>query len=693
MVMKKIKYIDGIRFYRAIVVGINKLISHQDYLNQINVFPVPDGDTGTNMAFTVSEILEGTSGTVSSNIGEMTQTVADLALDGARGNSGAILAQFFIGLSEGLEGKNKMSVNDFSNAFQKASDNAWSALSNPHEGTILTIFKDLSSFLSDYTSDPNNDDFLPLMNQCLEKAQESLDSTPEKMKLLKKSGVVDAGAQGFVDLLKGINEFIQSGKIKELSVVINTPKELEEIENNHDYSNLTYQFCTECILEGDNLNKEEIKAKLMTIGDSLVLAGSNKKAKIHIHVNKPHELFEICNQYGLTKNHKADDMFKQQQLVQADKSNKIALVVDSGADFNTEKYFDIFTVPVRYSFGNQDYIDKVSQSVDDFYNELKNNPIHPKTSQPTPGDFRRQYQYLNSYYKSIISIHIPKKLSGTYQSAVTAAKNTTGANISVVDGNSMSVGLGLVIQKVASIMEEGLNHDEIISKVEDVIKDTEVFTAVRDLSYSVKGGRVPKIIKTISNIFNFKPILSINKDGLIKPSDIYGISKLQSEQVVNHYGNKKNIDYLIVRLFNVIGPGETNPHFVPEIISQLKKNKNKIKLGNTKTKRDFIDVRDVANALSKLCKKKFSLLNDNRVLNLGSGNTVSLKKILTIMKKFTDTNFKIITDKNKLRINDNPIILSSTKKIRKFIDWNVKYDLKTSLKDTWESKELPPSVE
>ena len=521
MVMKKIKYIDGIRFYRAIVVGINKLISHQDYLNQINVFPVPDGDTGTNMAFTVSEILEGTSGTVSSNIGEMTQTVADLALDGARGNSGAILAQFFIGLSEGLEGKNKMSVNDFSNAFQKASDNAWSALSNPQEGTILTIFKDLSSFLSNYTSDPNNDDFLPLMNQCLEKAQESLDSTPEKMKLLKKAGVVDAGAQGFVDLLKGINEFIQSGKIKELSVVINTPKELEEIENNHDYSNLTYQFCTECILEGDNLNKEEIKAKLMTIGDSLVLAGSNKKAKIHIHVNKPHELFEICNQYGLTKNHKADDMFKQQQLVQADKSNKIALVVDSGADFNTEKYFDIFTVPVRYSFGKQDYIDKVSQSVDDFYNELKNNPIHPKTSQPTPGDFRRQYQYLNSYYKSIISIHIPKKLSGTYQSAVTAAKNTTGANISVVDGNSMSVGLGLVIQKVASIMEEGLNHDEIISKVEDVIKDTEVFTAVRDLSYSVKGGRVPKIIKTISNIFNFKPILSINKDGLIKPSDIY----------------------------------------------------------------------------------------------------------------------------------------------------------------------------
>ena len=217
---KKIKYIDGIRFYRSIVVGINNLISRQDYLNQINVFPVPDGDTGTNMAFTVNEILEGTSGTVSSKIGKMSQQVADLALDGARGNSGAILAQFFVGLSESLEGKDKMSVQDFAKAFKKASDNAWDALSDPQEGTILTIFKDLSKFLLDYTSDPNNNDFVPLMSVCLKEAQKSLDNTPKQMQILQKAGVVDAGAQGFVDLLEGINEFIQSGRLKDLGSII-----------------------------------------------------------------------------------------------------------------------------------------------------------------------------------------------------------------------------------------------------------------------------------------------------------------------------------------------------------------------------------------------------------------------------------------------------------------------------------------
>ena len=144
---KKIKYIDGIRFYRSIVVGINNLISRQDYLNQINVFPVPDGDTGTNMAFTVNAILDGTSDVVPTKIGDMTQIVADCALDGARGNSGAILAQFFVGLSESLSGKDKMSVKDFTEAFKNGSDCAWEALSNPQEGTILSIFKDVSNFL------------------------------------------------------------------------------------------------------------------------------------------------------------------------------------------------------------------------------------------------------------------------------------------------------------------------------------------------------------------------------------------------------------------------------------------------------------------------------------------------------------------------------------------------------------------
>ena len=533
---KKIKYINGIRFYRALVVGINNLISRQDYLNQINVFPVPDGDTGTNMAFTVNSILDGTTDIVPIKIGDMAQKVADCALDGARGNSGAILAQFFVGLSESLAGKDKMSVKDFSDAFKNGSDCAWEALSDPKEGTILTIFKDVSDHLINIT----NDDFSVVMKSCFDQAQKSLEETPEKMPLLKRAGVVDAGAQGFVDFLKGINEFIQSGTIRDLGDIINISEELNDFPADaHDYSNLTYKFCTECIVEGDSIDKAELKSRLIEIGDSLVIAGSKKKIKIHIHINNPSELFQICNEYGITKKHKADDMLKQQKLVKSNKLNKIALVTDSGADFDTEKYFDVFVVPVRYSFGKQDYIDKVSQSISDFYIELKTNPIHPKTSQPTPGDFRRQYQYLNSYYNSIISIHIPEKLSGTYQSASVAAKNTSGANITVIDGKNMSVGLGLLIEEIANLIDSlELNHNEILLKIEKAIKNIEIYTAVKDLSYAVKGGRVPKIIKTISDIFNFKPILSIKNDGTMGPASFY-IGKKNVPKKLFNIVNKK----------------------------------------------------------------------------------------------------------------------------------------------------------
>ncbi|MAV65293.1 MAG: hypothetical protein CMG00_08905 [Candidatus Marinimicrobia bacterium] len=518
---QKIKYINGIRFYRALVVGINNLISRQDYLNQINVFPVPDGDTGTNMAFTVSSILDGTSDFVPTKIGDMAQKVADCALDGARGNSGAILAQFFVGFSEILKNKDTMSTQDFANAFKNGSECAWEALSDPKEGTILSIFKDVSVFLLNLTS--NEDDFSLVMMKCCVKAKESLKETPEKMSLLKKAGVVDAGAQGFVDFLDGINDFIQSGTLRELGEIISISSEIDKDHaENHDFSNLTYQFCSECLIEGNDIDKSTLKKRLEEIGDSIVIAGSNKKVKIHIHVNKPNELFQICNEYGITKKHKADDMFKQQKLVQSNKINKIALVTDSSADFNVNKYFDVFVIPVRYSFGRQDYIDKISQSADEFYTELKNNVNHPKTSQPTPGDFRRQYQFLNSYYSSIISIHIAEKLSGTFQSASIAAKNTSGTNISVIDSKTASVGLGLLIEHIAEKIEKSeLNHEEALLNIDAAIKNIKIFSAVKDLNYAVKGGRVPKIVKTISNIFNFKPILYVKEDGSMGPCGIY----------------------------------------------------------------------------------------------------------------------------------------------------------------------------
>ena len=193
-----------------------------------------------------------------------------------------------------------------------------------------------------------------------------------KSNLHKKSGVVDAGGQGFVDLIEGIIDFINKGDLKSNNDSIDKNN---LIINDIDYSINTkeskFRYCTECIINGDDINDKKIRSVLKELGDSLVLAGNNKKTKVHIHVNDPSKVFNLCRVFGSVNNEKADDMWKQQKVVSRDKSHSVAIVTDSGADFVIEGYPEIYVVPVRYSFGNTDYIDKVSQTSIEFYNELR----------------------------------------------------------------------------------------------------------------------------------------------------------------------------------------------------------------------------------------------------------------------------------------------------------------------------------
>ena len=209
--MNKITYLDGMRLHRALVAGINNVISNQEYLNKINVFPVPDGDTGTNMAFTLTSILDSTQKKVYPRVDDMLARIADAALDVARGNSGVILAQFFQGLSDGSAGVDKMTPESLSKAIQFAAEYAREALADPKEGTILTVITEFSNHL---IKQINNqiDDFEHLMEHGIKEAEKSLENTPNLLAVLKKAGVVDAGAQGFVDLLHGIFNFIKNGR-------------------------------------------------------------------------------------------------------------------------------------------------------------------------------------------------------------------------------------------------------------------------------------------------------------------------------------------------------------------------------------------------------------------------------------------------------------------------------------------------
>ena len=506
-----IHYIDGERFHRTLSAGVRRLLSRQDYLNKINVFPVPDSDTGTNMGFTLSSIENSYESRKNASISLTAEGIAELTINNARGNSGAILAQFFAGFAEGVKNKTKISVIEFAEALNLAKDFSYDALMNPKEGTILTIITDWVNTIHKMSA--TVPDFKKLLNFGLSESLKSLKATTDKLDVLSKAGVVDAGAQGFVDILEGINTFIQSGTVEEKNVEIQNPQaNIESISFNEKY-----RYCTECLINGNKLDRSRLKNRLNEMGDSIVVAGTASKLKVHIHTDYPKKVINMCQELGTVSDEKADDMLRQQHDAHGI-HEEIAVLVDSGCDLSEKilREFNIHMIPVRLNFGNEHFVDKVTITSSEFWEKLDSNPHHPQTSQPTPGDFLRQYQLLSSHYKQAISLHIPANLSGTFQSATLAAQKMDDMPISILDSGNGSIGIGLIAIRIAEAVKAGKSIEEILNIANHAINNTSLFLGLKTLEYGVRGGRVPNSVKKIADLLRINPILSFTPSG-IKP--------------------------------------------------------------------------------------------------------------------------------------------------------------------------------
>jgi len=519
--INKIKILNGPQLYNTISLGIKNLIAHQKTLDEINVFPVPDGDTGTNMDFTLMPIITELNNNVSERADVTMRNIANTALESARGNSGTIIAQFYYGLNKSFRGLETIDVKQFSNGLMHGYESAIESLTKPEEGTIITVMRDVATYANNLTND-GCDDYIIFVKQLFKEAERSLKATKTILKILKKSDVVDSGALGFVLLIQGVLNVVERGHGGRIQTThLDISYELEKIESLHRDIDFTIEnkFCTECVVKGENINRAELKSKIKDFGDSMVIAGSKKRVKVHIHTNEPAKLFKMCNVYGRVIDKKVDDMTKQEKSIHHHGSSSIAIVTDSGADLPEDYIKEIQVVPVKYSFGRQQHIDKVTQTVKEFYDQMASDPNHPKTSQPTPRDFVKMYDFVSSHYNNIISIHLSKKLSGTYQSAFNGSKTAKTGNIQIIDSETASVGMGLLAMHAIDLKQEGKTYNEILNGIENKKKDTEIYLLLHDLSYAVKGGRLPSKVKTIADLFRLTPILTARK-GKLKPAGV-----------------------------------------------------------------------------------------------------------------------------------------------------------------------------
>lgn len=522
--------LNGARLSRLLRAGIQRLIADQEHLNRINVFPVPDGDTGTNMAMTMHAVSASLRRDPNEHAGNTLIRAADAALDGARGNSGAILAQFLLGMGDSASTHSALSTVQFANAVIAGAAYARESLCEPREGTVLTVISDFAAETARLSSNGGHD-FLGLFSQALAKARRSLQRTSEQLEELRAARVVDAGAKGFVDLLEGMTDHLHRDVDAE---PVETSVEVAYGETAGETQDLSHRFCTECVISGANIDRRKLREQLASLGSSLVLAGTTSKSKVHIHVNDPSEVFRIAGRFGSVTGQKADDMQRQQHAVHV-RGRKVAIVTDSVADIPEQwlEALGIHTVPLRIHFGEQSYLDKSGLSSEDFLAELVRNTAHPTTSQPPSGDFRRQFEFLATHFNGVVSINVTNKVSGTFNAARTAAERTpVREGIEVVDSGNASVGQGLLAIYAAQLAARDYDTAQIVAALHHMIPLTRTYALIGSLDYAVRGGRVKPSVKSVADFLRLAPILMNHPDGRIAPGGtLFGRSRLQDKFV------------------------------------------------------------------------------------------------------------------------------------------------------------------
>ncbi|MCT4612124.1 MAG: DegV family EDD domain-containing protein [Clostridia bacterium] len=514
------KYINGESLYYAIISGCNEIINKKEYLNKINVFPVPDGDTGTNMGASARHISDNLE--YSKAVLDVLKSASDLSIMGARGNSGIILSQFFYGVfKECPSGQESLDTLDIANMMKGSVKYIYGSIENPKEGTILTLIKEWADILKKEVE--KETDMKKAFLTSYDKAGVVLKNTENAIEEMTNTKIVDSGAQGFYEFLTGIKKYIVNeewNKIEEKEATAEELKE-EKIFIEHDLENIKYRYCTEAIiLPNSKYNKETMKKLLLEFGDSIIVSEYSDRIKLHVHTNDTIELFFKIRNYGTIIHQKVDDMGMQQNVVRNRKS-KVAIVTDSSCDLPKELIdeLQIHVLPIKIMIGDNVYLEKYTLDAETFNRVIDGTEDVIKTSQPDMFTIQNKYEFLLSYYDSIIVVNLSKGLSGTYNICKLTTERVDDGKITVINSKSLSIKLGMIVEEAAKLANDGATHEEIVTNIRENIENIKEYATLNTIEDLTNGGRMNnvkgKVIKTLVEVLNFKPILSLNEEGKV----------------------------------------------------------------------------------------------------------------------------------------------------------------------------------
>lgn len=558
-----IAYLDGSRLRRALIAACDHTERCRADLNRINVYPVPDGDTGTNLALTARSIADGLRSTRERGVGAVARRAADAGILGARGNCGMILSHFLLGFSAAVEGRNRLSVSEFVVALRRAADHVYAALERPVEGTILTVIRETT----EEAERAQTSDFAELLDRLVARAREALARTPELLPVLRTAGVVDAGAKGFVHLLEGIlhlirgdspaaaatseGAWIEADDNGARSMVDRAPRggldddaapprpapgmagplapgadrPQDTAAARVDVSD-QYRFCTEALVRGDALPPADVvRSALAGLGDSLIVIRGADVLKIHVHTDDPDTVFARLREFGELAAHKAEDMHAQHAAIERAAASHahlarppLAIVTDSVADLPDEvvRAHGIHVVPVSLVYGDESLRDRVDIDPDTFVERLRRGE-RPTTSQPPPAAFLEAYARAAEDGEHVLAVLLASALSGTYASGEIAARMFEGAPVTVVDSRGASLTEGLLVLRAAELAELGTPVAEIVAELDRIRDRSGLLFTIETFDNLLASGRVSRGQAWLANSLRIRPILGLTADGRIVP--------------------------------------------------------------------------------------------------------------------------------------------------------------------------------
>ena len=529
-----INTIDAAMLKKCFLAGAANLEAKKEIINELNVFPVPDGDTGTNMTMTILSAAKEVSNIASPNFENLSKAISGGSLRGARGNSGVILSQLFRGFTKEIKSVTVIDAPILARAFQKATETAYKAVMKPKEGTILTVAKGLSDKMNELACE--NGDLEEILGQVLEHGRYVLSQTPEMLPVLKEAGVVDSGGQGLIEVLSGIYDCLL-GKEIDLTAALGTTT-TAKVEADTTQADIKYGYCTEFIINiekkfdnGDELN---FKAYLESIGDSIVVVADDEIVKVHVHTNDPGLAIQKALTYGSLSKMKIDNMreeHREKLIKEAQKAEAEKKAAEEAAKKPAEPKKKYGFISVSAGAGLSEIFEGLGVDV-----VIEGG----QTMNPSTEDMLNAIDKVNAE-----NVFILPNNSNIILAANQAQSIVTDKNVYVVPSKTIPQGITALINFDESADAEA-NFDNMSSEMKNV-KTGQVTYAVRDTSMDGKEIKQNDIMG-----IGDKTILSVGKD--IEETTIDMLSQLiddDSELISVYYGedvSSEQVDSLTAKI-------------------------------------------------------------------------------------------------------------------------------------------------